>query len=410
MRRPRRPMVHRASLALTAILLAPAVGLAGQQAGTAAEGTSAVGMSFGAFAAADRTAAGRASSSGLRADLSHRRTTRRVSFDLVARSQVRQRGIGGGLWADTQWASATFGSALTERTTLTVSQRLGYSPLYDPGTLAAPTPAADGLVPPGDGVVGKPTITSTSLVRLSRQVTRLSTASAAYGYDLVAFTETGMRVSNHRASLQFDRTVSRQLAMRVQYRSVMASSSTESGLTQDAALGLAYAPASWAGTTITLAVAPNLTTRRSQASPAREPGAPDAGRAFRVGGLVGIDRELNDRWRAGAAYRREILLPARHDRARVCRRCERLPPRGPAGQCDDRRLGGRLLRHAQPAVVPGTPHEPRLPAASRRPPRAGGQISRRVQAGRLHPGRADPGSTGSEHHGRTLPVRGWRDR
>jgi len=290
-------------LGLVALVACPALAGA-QQSGVAARQRLTVDL--GAFAAADRTAAGRSSSSGLRADVSLRRARARVSFDLQGSSQLRQRGMGGGLWLDSQWAALALRAALTERTSLTVSQRVGYSPLYDPGTLAAPGAPQDDAAPTSEGVVGKPTITTNSLVRLSRQLSRLSLASVAYGFDLVQFTETGVRVSSHRASIQWDRELSRQLALRVQYRYVLASSEATSGHTQDVAFGVVYAPAAWSGTTITAAVAPNLTTETEALTAGARPGTSASLRSFRFGGLVGIERDLADHWKAGVSYRREV--------------------------------------------------------------------------------------------------------
>ncbi len=303
MRSPLHARLPACCLGAVTLLAWPAV-TAAQPAAAPAPQT--LAASVGAFGAADRTAAGRSSSSGLRADLAVRRAGARLSFDLQGSSQVRQRGMAGGLWLDTQWASVALRRTISERTTLTVAQRVGYAPLYDPGTLAAPGVPGDDAGPAPDGVVGRPTLTTASLVRLSRQLDRLSTASLAYGFDFVAFTQTGVQVSNHRTSIEWDRGLSRQLALRLRYRHVRASSEATSGHTQDVAAGFAYAPAAWSGTTITLAVAPNLTTQSEPAPSGAPAETPATQRAFRFGGLVGVDRELTGTWRAGGAYRREI--------------------------------------------------------------------------------------------------------
>jgi len=263
-----------------------------------------------AFGVIDKdSGAAAAPSSGAHAELSYRRAGRRVSLDLQGSTEARQRAAAGGIRADTQWIAAGIRVRISERTTVSAVQRLVYAPLYVPGAPGeSPASAADAAAPSTQGIAGLASITMASGASVSRQMSRRTSATASYGFDRVSFLDRDSAATSHRASVAIERTLRRNVSLRVRYGYVGVTNAVDGGAafgeTQDLEMAAAYSPRASRMTTITVGLLPTLTARQDPASQAAP--APARLRSLAVGSRVGVDHRFGRTWRTGVAFQRTI--------------------------------------------------------------------------------------------------------
>jgi len=260
-------------------------------------------LELSVFAARDRSAIPASPTGGFRADLRHVLSGERFHLDLALSTQARRESEGA-LAPHDQRGHVNLRMALSRRTMLAVGQSVAFSPYYDPGTLGGSQDPTGGASAPaaGLGALDRSTLATSSLVRLTQQLSRRSVVSVGYNFERVWFPGNDGGAVSHRASVRFDRALGRNFDFRLRYNLLRAETEVRRGTTQELEAGIAYKPRSVRGTTLFAALAPTLSAQRDSGAVAT--GIP--GGAFTMGGIVGIERRLADGWEAALGYRRSV--------------------------------------------------------------------------------------------------------
>ena len=260
-------------------------------------------LELSVFAARDRSAIPASPNGGFRANLRHLLSGERIHLDLALSTQARREN-GGALAAHDQRGYVNVRMALSRRTMLVVGQSVAFSPYYDPGTLGGGQDPTGGASVPaaGLGALDRSTLATSTLARVTQQLSRRSVVAAGYSFDRVWFPGSGGGAVSHRASLRFDRALERNLDLRLRYKLVRAETDIRRGTTQELEAGIAYRPRSLRGTTLFAAIAPTLSSQRDSGTVVTRISAG----AFTLGGIVGVERRLAGGWEAALGYRRSV--------------------------------------------------------------------------------------------------------
>jgi len=252
---------------------------------------------------------------GLRAEAKRTFGRTRSSFDIGGAAQFSHDAANDRWLADEEWAAVRVQLHLSRLSSLTLSQRVGYSEVFT--AQAANTAQAVGsgsLIDIADQVTrGLANVTVSSAASLSRILTRRSSALLAYDFNRTAYAGDGVAVGNHRLSAAISRTMSRDWSVHASYASAWGATTSArdntSAYRHEFHVRTVYRLPFWRGTVVSAGLAPGLLG--SHTGVRNAPGAASAADygAFAMQGQAGIDHTFGSAARIGFAYERTASFP-----------------------------------------------------------------------------------------------------
>lgn len=252
---------------------------------------------------------------GVRAEAKRTFGRTRSSFDIGGAAQFSHDAANDRWLADEEWVAARLQLHLSRLSSLTLSQRVGYSEVFTAQAANAAQAVGSGaLIDVADQVTrGLASFSVSSAASLSRILTRRSSVLLAYDFNRTAYTGGGVAVGNHRLSVTTDRAMARDWSVRAGYASAWGETASArdntSAYRHEFHVRTMYRIPFLRGTVVSAGLAPALLGSHTDVR--NSPGAaaaPDYG-AFAMQGQAGIDHTFGSAARIGFAYERTASFP-----------------------------------------------------------------------------------------------------